>query len=157
MIFSLRTPEGEELPQAVDQKSGAITMTNTNLAGNYLLRAGGSEAGVRLGFSVNVPAASTDLARLSAEELTNLLGKDRFRLSRGQSEIERDVSLGRTGRELYPLLILLVAIILGLEHVLANKFHRRDKQADQPTHQQLAKALATEIVTEQEPAAVGSH
>ena len=155
MIFSLRTPEGEEFPQAVDQKVGTVTMTTTNSAGNYLLRAGGSEGGVRIGFSVNVPAASTDLARLTNEEFLDLLGKKRIRLSRGKNEIERDVSLGRTGQELYPLLILLVAVVLGAEHLLANKFHRRDRQADIPSHQQVAKKLAAEIVTEQEPAGVG--
>ena len=155
MIFSLRTPEGEDFPQAVDQKTGTLTMTTTNSAGNYLLRSGGTEGGVRIGFSVNVPAASTDLARLTDDEFKDLLGKERIRLSRGRSEIERDVNLGRTGQEMYPLLILLVAIVLGGEHLLANKFHRRDKQVDTPSHQQLAKQLATEIVTEQEPADVG--
>jgi hypothetical protein len=150
LIFSLRTPEGEEDPQSVDQKTGTITVSRTNSAGNYLLRSGGSQGGVRRGFSVNIPAASTDLARLSKDELTSLLGKDRFRLSRGRAEIERDVNLGRAGRELYPLLIVLVALVLGLEHLLANKFHRRDPQAEQPTHQEVATALAVETKTQQE-------
>ena len=97
-----------------------------------MLRSGGSQGGVRRGFSVNIPAASTDLTRLSRDEFTDLLGKDRFRLSRGRDEIERDVNLGRTGREMYPLLIVLVAIALGLENLLANKFYRRDPQADKP-------------------------
>ena len=83
---------------------------------------------MRRGFSVNVPAASTDLKRLSRDELTALVGKDQFRLSRGRDEIERDVNLGRTGREMYPLLIILVALVLGVEHLLANKFYRRDPQ-----------------------------
>jgi hypothetical protein len=130
MIFSVRTPEGEELPQSVDQKTGTITITTTTAVGNYLLRAGGSEKGVRRGFSVNVPAADTDLTRLTRDEFTELLGKDRFKLSRGRDEIERDVNLGRTGREMFPLLIFLVAIALGLESVLANKFYRRDAKAD---------------------------
>jgi hypothetical protein len=130
MTFSLRTPEGEELPQSVDQKTGTITITTTTAVGNYMLRAGGSEKGVRRGFSINVPAADTDLTRLERDEFSELLGKDRFKLSRGRDEIERDVNLGRTGREMYPLLIFLVAIALGLESVLANKFYRRDAKAD---------------------------
>src|SRR6185369_12000819 len=117
-------------PQSIDQKTGTITITTTTAVGNYMLRAGGSEKGVRRGFSVNVPAADTDLTRLEREEFAELLGKDRFKLSRGRDEIERDVNLGRTGREMYPLLIFLVAIALGLESVLANKFYRRDAKAD---------------------------
>ena len=77
---------------------------------------------------MNVPAASTDLKRLSRDELTALLGKGKFRLSRGRDEIERNVNLDRTGREMYPLLIILVALVLGAEHLLANKFYRRDPQ-----------------------------
>ncbi len=132
LVFSLRTPEGEEFPQSVDPKTGAITITTTNTPGNYELRSGGTQGGVRRGFSVNIPAASTNLTRMSGDEFTELLGKDRFRLSRGRDEIERDVNLGRTGREMYPLLILLVAIALGLEHVLANKFYRRDPESEKP-------------------------
>ncbi|HTQ38846.1 MAG TPA: BatA domain-containing protein [Pirellulales bacterium] len=146
LIFSLRAPDGEEFPQSVDQKTGLITVNSTNLAGNYLLRSGGTEGGVRRGFSVNVPAISTDLARLSNEDLTALLGKDRFRLSRGRDEIERDVNLGRTGRELYPLLIVLVAIVLGLEHLLANKFYRRDAQTEEATRR---KAATTAVIAEE--------
>jgi hypothetical protein len=125
-IFTLQTPDGENLPQSVDQKTGLLTITSSNTPGNYVLRAGASEGGVRYGFSINIPATSTELARITKEELTELLGKDRFRLSRGKDEIERDVSLGRTGSEMYPLLIVLVALVLGCEHLLANKFYNRD-------------------------------
>jgi Aerotolerance regulator N-terminal len=152
LIFSLRSPNGEEYPQSVDQKSGLLTVTATNSVGNYLLRSGGTEGGVRRGFSVNVPAVSTDLARLSTADLTALLGKDRFHLSRGRDEIERDVNLGRTGRELYPLLIVLVAIALGLEHLLANKFYRRDLQVDETAKRKAtAVSLATEAESANEP------
>ena len=43
LIFSLRTPEGEEFPQSIDQKTGTITITTTNCVGNYQLRAGGTQ------------------------------------------------------------------------------------------------------------------
>ena len=142
LIFSLRTPEGEEYPQSVDQKTGSLTITTTATPGNYQLRAGGTQGGVRRGFSVNVPAAATDLARLNHDELATLFGKDRFRLSRSKDEIERDVSLGRTGHELYPLLIVLVALILGGEHLLANKFYRRDPHGEPPPRTDIAALVA---------------
>ncbi len=142
LIFSLRTPEGEEYPQSVDQKTGNLTITTTATPGNYQLRSGGTQGGVRRGFSVNVPAAATDLARLNHDELATLFGKDRFRLSRSKDEIERDVNLGRTGHELYPLLIVLVALILGGEHLLANKFYRRDPQGEPPPRTDIAALVA---------------
>jgi Aerotolerance regulator N-terminal len=149
MIFSLRTPEGEEFPQSIDQKTGTITITTTGSVGNYLLRAGGTQGGVRRGFSVNVPAANTDLKRLSRDELTALLGDGKFRLSRGRDEIERNVNLDRTGREMYPLLIILVALLLGAEHLLANKFYRRDPQSEESTRKRVAE-LAAETAAERE-------
>jgi hypothetical protein len=45
---------------------------------------------------------------------------------------------------MYPLLIVLVAIALGLENLLANKFYRRDAQADGPSARTLAAAIAKE-------------
>ena len=45
-------------------------------------------------------------------------------MSRSQEQIDRHVSLDRVGRELFPLLIAIVAILLGAEHVLANRFYR---------------------------------
>jgi len=35
-----------------------------------------------------------------------------------------NVSTGRVGRELFSWLILAAALVLGLEHVLANRFYR---------------------------------
>ncbi len=125
-VFTLRTPEDLTVPQTVDQRSGSVTITSTQAPGNYQLRAGGSESGVTLGFSANVPAELTNLDRVTREALGELLGEERFRLARSREEITRDVNLGRVGTELYPLLILLVAAVLGLEHVIANRFYRRD-------------------------------
>jgi hypothetical protein len=128
LIFTLRTPQHLQLPQTVDQRQGTITVTVTDVPGNYQLQAGGSEAGVRRGFSANVPADLTRLERVGTDALDKLFGEDRYRLARSQEDITRDVHLGRVGVELYPLLIVLVALVLGLEHVLANRFYRRDKK-----------------------------
>jgi hypothetical protein len=34
------------------------------------------------------------------------------------------VSYERVGRQLFSILIILVAIVLGIEHVMANRFYR---------------------------------
>ncbi len=101
-----------------------ISLSETPPAGSYLVQAGGTEGGVRRGFSANIPAAATELSRIKPEELTAILGAGRFRLVHGREEIDRSVSVGRVGRELYPLLIVLVALVLAAEHFLANRFYR---------------------------------
>ena len=99
--------------------------TATTVPGNYQVQSGGTVGGIRRGFSVNIPAAATSLSRVKPDALTAILGKGRFKLAHGRKEIDRSVSAGRIGRELYPLLIFLVALALGLEHLLANRFYRR--------------------------------
>jgi hypothetical protein len=126
LVYTLHTPQDIQIPQTVDERQGTITVTTTDKPGNYQLQAGGSERGVRRGFSANVPSSVTRLDRIDKEDLDILFGDDRYRLARSQDEIIRDVHQGRVGVELYPLLIVLVALVLGLEHVLANRFYRRD-------------------------------
>jgi hypothetical protein len=126
LVFTLQTPDKMQIPQTVDQRQGTLMITTTQQRGHYELQAGGSEGGVRRGFSANVPEAVTRLARLAKEDLDALFGPERYQLARNQDEITRDVHRGRVGVELYPLLILLVALALGLEHALANRFYRRN-------------------------------
>ena len=64
------------------------------------------------------------LDRLDESELSALFGPAKYRLARTQKQIDRDVSAGRVGRELYPLLILIVALVLGVEMFVANRFYR---------------------------------
>jgi uncharacterized membrane protein len=151
LIFSLHTPDGEDYPQSIDQRTGNLTITTTGTPGNYQLRSGGTRGGVRRGFSINVPAAVTNLARLERDEFETLLGKDRFRLSRSKDEIDRNVNLGRAGQELYPLLIILVALVLGLEHLLANKFYRRDPHQDEEKRLDVAALVAETAVAPPPP------
>jgi hypothetical protein len=78
------------------------------------------------GFAVNLPADSSDLSRLPREELDALLGDERYQLARNKEEINRAIGNDRIGSEFYPLLVTLLAVALGLEHVLANRFYRKD-------------------------------
>ncbi len=126
LIFTLKTPQNLQIPQTVDQRQGTLTVTTTEAPGHYELQAGGSEGGIRRGFSANVPEAITRLDRVPVEDLDALFGEERYRLARNQEEITRDVHRGRVGVELFPFLIVLVALVLGLEHVLANRFYRRN-------------------------------
>jgi hypothetical protein len=82
------------------------------------------EEGTRTGgFSVNLAEGTTRLDRILPEQLDNVLGKDRYQVATKQSEITRDVDESRTGSEFYPFLMVALAVVLGLEHLIANRFY----------------------------------
>ncbi|HEY1785908.1 MAG TPA: BatA domain-containing protein, partial [Pirellulales bacterium] len=122
-IFSLVPPQGDPIRQVVDEHQNAVVVSSTDLAGNYRLQAGGDD-GIRLGFSVNGSAETSQLDRATPAELAQVFGDVPYRVARNQAEIVRDVNLGRVGRELYPLLMLLAVLALLAEQWLANRFYR---------------------------------
>jgi hypothetical protein len=73
---------------------------------------------------LNLPPEQTRLDRLGPEELNDLLGLRNVRLARSRQEINRHVSLGRVGQELFPLLIALVACLWAAELLVANRFYK---------------------------------
>ncbi len=123
--YLLTQPDGLEARLAPDLKQFLLTVAATEQLGNYRVQAGGSEEGVDLGFSVNLPAAETRLDRIGQDELAHLLDPLPVRIARDEHDIELDLSTGRVGRELFPAFILIVAVLLGLEHFVANHFYRR--------------------------------
>lgn len=121
----LLTGPGEDARLEIDPKQQVLPIDGTDQPGNYQVRAGGSEGGFSTGFSVNVPAAAMQLDRLAEDDLHKLLDPLPFRVARSQEQIEFSVSRGRVGRELYGLLILIFVAMLGLEHLVANRFYRQ--------------------------------
>ena len=75
---------------------------------------------------MNISPDATALARLVPDRLDEVLGKDRYRLATNQDEIIRDVGEARIGREFYPYLLVLLAVVLGLEHLFSNRFYNRN-------------------------------
>jgi hypothetical protein len=118
-------PGNEQLRRTVDARLHAIVETATNRLGNYRVRAGGEGSRLDRGFSVNLPVDSSNLTRIGEDRLKELFADVPFRTARNQEEIVRDLSESRVGQELFPLLIVLVAIALGAEHVMANRFYRK--------------------------------
>ena len=121
--YQLFTPL--EQPQDVLARDRRVSIRFTENPGAYRLRGQKSGPIVR-GFAVNLSGDTSDLSRLPPEKLDELLGKGRYHLARSKDELDRAVGNDRIGSEFYPLLITLVAVALGLEHVLANRFYRKD-------------------------------
>ena len=121
--YLLFTPDGRSSSYSATLDRRELPITATDQVGNYRLEAGGA-GGVKLGFSVNYAPDQTRLDRLSDQELTALFGPVKFQLAHTREQIDRDISTGRVGRELFPPLMLMVAIVLALEMLVANRFYR---------------------------------
>jgi hypothetical protein len=121
--YQLFTPLDQ--PQDVLATSGRVTVRFTEHPGAYRLR--GQKTGpIVRGFAVNLSGDTSDLTRLPRERLDEILGRGRYQIARSQGEINRAVGADRIGSEFYPLLVTLLALTLGLEHLLANRFYRRN-------------------------------
>jgi hypothetical protein len=125
--FILHSPDG----QASGRMSGGeeLVVSVTDELGNYRMTAGGRSERLDKGFSVNAPPETSQLARIDPSELVAALPKDRVKLADDVDEVEAYVNVGRSGRELYPWAIMLVAVVWGAEHVLSTRFYRRTEPA----------------------------
>jgi hypothetical protein len=124
--FVLKSPGGDTSRRTVDPSRGVVTVSETERTGNYQLRAGGESYPLREGFSVNIPDEASDLARVEITSIDEVFGEHPYAIATGPEQIERDVNRSRVGRELFMPLMLLVALVLGSEHLLANRFYRGD-------------------------------
>ena len=121
--FVLQQPDGQALRQTLPPGQNAIQISTAETLGNYRLLAGGKSHTLDRGFSINAPADSSLLARVEPAHWASLLPTERVHLAHSLAEIQQQVDLGRTGRELFPWAFLLVVLVWGSEHLLANRFY----------------------------------
>ncbi|QDV21842.1 BatA domain-containing protein [Aureliella helgolandensis] len=120
--YTLYAP-GRDVEQRVRADQGRLELGSFDQMGIYALRGQRTEPIVR-GFSINVPAEDTQLERLSPQQLDELLGAGNYRLARNRDEVESSVGQARFGRELYPLLMALVATLFLAEQAMSNRFYK---------------------------------
>ena len=154
-IYVLTTPRGDQIRTPPGEQQDAIVVTSTEVPGNYRIQAGGGARQVDLGFSVNLPESVSQLARASQDDLAAIFGETPFRLARSRDEIDRSVSAGRVGKELFGYLMVLLVLVLGCEGVLANRFYQDyDTSQKQSRAAQLAsRTMAHEPATQRAPVA----
>lgn len=120
--FRMFAPDNEE-PRRVEAGEPLLQYRFTERPGAYRLK-GEFQNKVELkGFSVNASATESLLERVDEEQLSALLGEDRYLLARTEDEIEREQGVIREGMEFYPYLILLLVICLALESLFSNRFY----------------------------------
>ena len=122
--YVLEMPGAAPVRQSLTPGQQDLSITSTEALGNYRVRAGGQGGRLDRGFSVNCSPAISELARVDFATIVAALGKDRVQLARSREEIEVRVGQGRLGRELFPSLMIALAIVLGAEQLLANRFYR---------------------------------
>ncbi len=121
--YVLQLPDASAMRQTLAAGQHDLSIASTEELGNYRVRAGGDQEKLDRGFSVNLPTDETQLGRVAVPELVKSLGSERTRTARTREEIEVRVGVGRVGHELFPALILAVALALAAEQLLANRFY----------------------------------
>lgn len=122
--YVLRAPEGDPLPQSISPGQQEIVLTTTEKVGNYRVVSGGERSRLDRGFTVNAAGDVGMLDRIALSEIVQRLGPERVALATDRSSLSATIDLGRVGRELYPWIIALVALALGCEQWLADRFYR---------------------------------
>lgn len=122
--YVLDPPQGDPLPQTLSPGQQEIVITVTNQIGNYRVRSGGQQLRLDRGFSVNAPGDVGQLDRVDFQTIAAVLGTDRVELVTGRNSLSSSIDLGSRGRELFPWLIALVALVLGAEQWLADRFYK---------------------------------
>ncbi len=119
-----QAPDGTDIPPvSPDRQRQTVTVSGADWIGSYRVEAGGT-GGLRRGFSVNLDPRQTQLRRTTPEQLDELFESGRYHLARAKEDLSAVVRRGRVGRNLFPLVMMLLAVVLGAEQVLANKFYR---------------------------------
>jgi hypothetical protein len=113
-------PEHRETPLPPPEK-GELTISGVEHIGNYQVHIEGEPD---RGFSVNLPARLTDLARMTEKEINDLFGPYAPQIARSSEQIVRNQGEARVGREIYTWLIIVVAGLLAMEYIVSNWFYK---------------------------------
>jgi hypothetical protein len=135
--YTLVHPAGVEQRRSTDPSPTSLVVGDTSLVGHYRIHAGPNEGGLEKGFSVNPPPEESSLTPVDSAYLDGVFGKEQYHLVDDSTSLERVVGEARVGREVFPLIALLLVVILAVEQWLANRFYR-----DAPEVQPAAAARA---------------
>ncbi|MAT73091.1 MAG: hypothetical protein CMJ58_26705 [Planctomycetaceae bacterium] len=122
--YVLRLPDGQGLRRTAAVSDAALSISVTDDPGNYRVTSGSAQ--LDRGFSVNIPGEYSNLARRDPADLSAALPAAQFQFAATGVAAAELVEAAATGRELYSWAIGLVAVVWGAEHLLANRFYRRE-------------------------------
>ncbi len=126
--FLLKRPQFRQTRLALPAGEESLIVSDAREVGVYDLVDAGRTTEPLLGFSVNVAPEESDLSRLTAADLDGLLGEGRYQVARSIEELEASVTVADLGREVFPLVLVLVIVAFLGEHLVANRFYDVDDQ-----------------------------
>jgi len=121
--YRVFSPAADQSPAKVNAIDGAIRYRFTDLPGHYRLK-GQLDGPILRGFSTSLAPAATDMTRIEADVLDTAFGAGRFEIVQQKEEIKRQQGTNRRGKELYPLLMLMLLVGMCLENLISNQFYR---------------------------------
>lgn len=104
-------------------EESSILLTDVDEAGHYELSATGEGQSFRSEFAANIADSESDLTSMTDEQLTEILGNERFSRVTDLEQLDRAVNLWRLGVEVFPVLMGLLLILFCGEHLMANFFY----------------------------------
>ena len=125
----LRRPDLTQARRDVAAGQSRIAISDEARSGHYDLAPSGNAPPIA-GFTVNQAAVESDFTRLSQEDLDEVLGPDRYGLARDIDELKAEINIADIGKEVFPVLMVLVIVAFLGEHLVANRFYETDNELD---------------------------
>ncbi len=121
--YQLFQPRSDKPPTVLNSTANSLKYRFTEYPGQYRMKGVWSGSPLLRGFSVNLPASSTDLTRVEPAELDGVLGPERYQLAKQRDEIQRQQGTARVGQEFYGLLMLMMLVVFAVEYLMSNRFY----------------------------------
>ena len=122
-VYQVFSPIDDKPPTSLNCVDNQIRFRFNDFPGHYRFRGVFDDQVVLRGFSSNLPAAATNLSRIGTDDLDEILGPERYQLATDKSQITRQQGTTRRGQELYPFIVVMMMLILGLEYLMSNRFY----------------------------------
>ncbi len=128
--YLLNKPNLTRLPGSVEPGTQTLRIHDADQLGHYEVVSSDDDVDYSAGFSVVASPQESDFTRMETGDFDELLGEDRYSVTRDIEALTRNVALGRLGVEGYPMLVLFLVGVFALEHLAANRFYVTDQTAD---------------------------
>ena len=122
--YRVFTPREQQTPASLDVNENELKYRFTSTPGHYRFKGTFNDQPVTRGFSSNLAVEATNLDRMDVDQLDAILGAGKYQLAREEKEIQRQQGTTRSGKEFYPLLILMMVIVLAVENMTSNRFYQ---------------------------------